>query len=154
MISKLLIIINYWHALFLKCNDYLYEFLAIQMCAQGMYWNILDALQVNKSKTFQELATPAHDMELASAYDETRFNNDKSVVYLGNTSSILRDHEDSEYSYSEVDAPKMFDKHLEKGLTELPQSKHPEEIERSNDLKHYKYYRIISHPLEKRKSFK
>jgi len=111
MISKLLIIINYWHALFLKCNDYLYEFLAIQMCAQGMYWNILDALQVNKSKTFQELATQAHDMELASAYDETRFNDDKSVVYLRNRNSILRDYEESEYSYFEAYAPKMFNKY-------------------------------------------
>jgi len=60
--------INRWRALSLKCKDHLPEFSAFEMCAQGMDWDILYALQVNKLKTFQELATRAHDMELTIAY--------------------------------------------------------------------------------------
>jgi len=54
--------INCWRALSLKCNDHLLEPFAVEMCAQRMNWDILNALQVNKPKKFQESATRAHDM--------------------------------------------------------------------------------------------
>ena len=41
---------------------------------------------------------------------------------------MLIDFEQNEYSYSQLDAPKMLDKLLEKGLIELLESKHSEEI--------------------------
>ena len=44
--------INHWRALSLKCKDHLFESSAIEMCVQGMDWDILYALQVNKPKTF------------------------------------------------------------------------------------------------------
>jgi len=49
--------INRWHALSLKCKDRLLESSTVEMCAQGMQWDIFYALQANKPKTFQELAT-------------------------------------------------------------------------------------------------
>jgi len=49
--------INRWHALSLKCKDRLYESFAVEMCAKGIDWDILYALQVNKPRIFQELAT-------------------------------------------------------------------------------------------------
>jgi len=67
---------------------------------------------------------------------------------------MLRDSEKNEYSYSEYDAPKMFDKLLGKGLVELQESTHPEEIGRTNVPKYCKYQRIINHPTEKRKAFR
>jgi len=60
--------INRWRIVFLKCKDHLSESSAVEMCARGMDWDILYALQVNKPKTFQELATRAHEMELTIAY--------------------------------------------------------------------------------------
>ena len=39
---------------------------------------------------------------------------------LRDISFMLRDSEDSEYPYSEFDAPEMLDKLLEEGLIELP----------------------------------
>ena len=37
------------------------------MCSQGMEWDLLYVLQMSKSRTFQELATKAHDMEMTIA---------------------------------------------------------------------------------------
>ena len=36
--------INHWRALYLKCKDHLPESSAVEMCAQGMNWDILYAL--------------------------------------------------------------------------------------------------------------
>ena len=67
---------------------------------------------------------------------------------------MLRDSKKNEYSYSEYEAPKILDKLLEKGLVQLPESRRPEEIGRTNDPKYCKYHRIISHPIEKCKAFR
>jgi len=124
------------------------------MCAQRMDWNILYALQVNKPKTFRELATRAHDMELTIIYYGGQLNDDESVASSRNEGSMLRDSEEKECPYSESDAPKILDKLLEKGLIELSELRCPEEIGRTNNPKYYKYHRIISHPKEKCKAFK
>jgi len=65
-----------------------------------------------------------------------------------------RESEGKECPYFESDAPEMLDKLLEKGLIELLESRHPEEIERTNDSKYCKYHRIISHPINKCKAFR
>jgi len=55
--------INCWRALNLECKDRLSEASAVEMCTQGMAWNLLYVLYMSKPRTFQELATKAHDME-------------------------------------------------------------------------------------------
>ncbi|KAA0034813.1 ty3-gypsy retrotransposon protein [Cucumis melo var. makuwa] len=65
--------INRWRALSLDCKDRLTELSAVEMCTQGMHWGLLYILQGIKPRTFEELATRAHDMELSIA---NRGNND------------------------------------------------------------------------------
>ena len=53
--------INRWCSLSLKYKDCLFEPFVVQMCAQGMEWDLLYVLQMSKPRTFQALAT---DMEM------------------------------------------------------------------------------------------
>ena len=64
--------INLWRPLSLKCKDRLSEPSAVEMCAQGMEWDLLYVLQMSKPRTFQELVTKAHDMEMTIANRRTK----------------------------------------------------------------------------------
>jgi len=51
----------------LECKDQLSETFVVEMCTQGMMWDLLYVLQLSKPLTFQALATKAHDMEVTIA---------------------------------------------------------------------------------------
>jgi len=56
--------INRWRALSLEWKDRLSETSVIEICTQGMNWDSLYILQISKPRTFEQLATKAHDKEV------------------------------------------------------------------------------------------
>ncbi|KAK4385817.1 hypothetical protein Sango_2705700 [Sesamum angolense] len=68
--------INRWRNLSLNCKDRLFEASAIEMCIQGMHWELCYILQAIKSKTFEELATGAHGIEMSFNCKEDEYSVD------------------------------------------------------------------------------
>ncbi|GAA0187041.1 hypothetical protein LIER_34329 [Lithospermum erythrorhizon] len=64
--------INRWRSLCLKCKDKLSESSAISMCIQGMQWELHYILQGMLPRTFEQLSTRAHGMELTIAANKGR----------------------------------------------------------------------------------
>ncbi|KAK4382696.1 hypothetical protein Sango_2847900 [Sesamum angolense] len=56
--------INNWRNLSLNYKDALSEISTVELCIQGMHWELCYVLQAIKSKTSRELATRAHGMKM------------------------------------------------------------------------------------------
>ncbi|OMO58134.1 Retrotransposon gag protein [Corchorus capsularis] len=65
--------INSWRALTLDCKDKLSETSSVEMCINAMHFGLLYILQGIKPRTFKELATRAHDMELSIANSGNKY---------------------------------------------------------------------------------
>ena len=51
----------------MDCKDKFIELSAMEMCTQGMHWELLYILQGIESHTLKELVTRTHDIELSIA---------------------------------------------------------------------------------------
>nr|XP_011468706.1 PREDICTED: uncharacterized protein LOC105352760 [Fragaria vesca subsp. vesca] len=88
--------INRWRTLSLDCKDKLSELSAVEMCIQGMHWDLLYILQRCEALSFEELATRAHDMELSLAshgqrkYDIMEPENQESLAINTTPARVMK----------------------------------------------------------------
>ncbi|KAA0051584.1 retrotransposon gag protein [Cucumis melo var. makuwa] len=156
--------INRWRALSLDCKDRLTELSAVEMCTQGMHWGLLYILQGIKPRTFEELATRAHDMELSIASrgtkdfpvpevrkDKKEAKSAEKVVKSSVKESMVVNTTPLKFSKrKEGRAEKKDDGSERRRLTlKERQEKRPEQAEKVDDPNYCKYHRVISHPVEK-----
>ncbi|TYK29266.1 retrotransposon gag protein [Cucumis melo var. makuwa] len=125
--------INRWMALSIDCKDQLTELSAVEMYTQGMHWGLLYILQGIKPRTFEELATRAHDMELSIA---NRGAKDFSVP------EVRKDKKETK------DIADMLEQLLGKQLIQLSECKRPKQAEKINDPNYCKYHWVNSRPVE------
>ncbi|KAL0446257.1 UNVERIFIED_CONTAM: hypothetical protein Slati_1753600 [Sesamum latifolium] len=69
--------INNWINLSLNCKDTLSEISAIELCIQDIHWELYYILQAIRPKSFGELATRAHEIEMSFNCKE-----DEYLVYV------------------------------------------------------------------------
>ncbi|KAL0463610.1 UNVERIFIED_CONTAM: hypothetical protein Slati_0248600 [Sesamum latifolium] len=70
--------INNWRNLSLNYKDTLPEIFAVELCIQGMHSKLCYILQAIKLKTFGELATRAHGIEMSFNCKEDEYLVDAS----------------------------------------------------------------------------
>ena len=67
----------------------------------------------------------------------------------GRRRPTLQEMQEKQYPLPNSDISKMLDHLLELKLIELPEMKHPEEADQTNDPKYCKYHHLIGHTIER-----
>ncbi|KAH9622222.1 hypothetical protein KSS87_023701, partial [Heliosperma pusillum] len=61
----------------------------------------------------------------------------------------LKELQSKKYPFPDSDLSGMLDDFLEKKVIQFPESKRPDQANRTNDSNYCQYHRLVSHPLEK-----
>ncbi|KAL0381972.1 UNVERIFIED_CONTAM: hypothetical protein Scaly_0484500 [Sesamum calycinum] len=107
-------------------KDKLSKASVIKMCIQGMHWGFHYVLQGILPKSFEELATRAHDIELSMTASGVEGS---PIQELRGTKEKQEEMQAREYPFLDSNVSGIFDDLLEANLIDLPEMKRPKEAE-------------------------
>ena len=111
-------------------------------------------VKFSKNRTKKPMSTSTS--QLIWIMGKPKPDDKKSMLFKDVTKkhSTLKELQEKKCPFSNLDLSGMPDDLLKKGVIELPEPKCPEEAGRTPDPIYYRYYRVISHPQEKRITLK
>ncbi|KAA0051508.1 ty3-gypsy retrotransposon protein [Cucumis melo var. makuwa] len=161
-------VIDSWEQLEKEFLNRFYSIRPVELCTQGMHWGCLYILQGIKSRTFEELATRAHDMELSIVsrgtkdfpVPEIRKDKETNIAekvvkstvkesMVVNTIPLKFSKRKEGRAEKKDDGSERRQQLLEKQLIQLSECKRPEQAGKLDNPNYCKYHQVISHSVEK-----
>ncbi|KAK9698349.1 hypothetical protein RND81_08G097900 [Saponaria officinalis] len=159
--------INRWRALSLECKDRLSEASAVEMCINGMNWDLFKSRPTPFKAPVEKKEFKKTDKNSKGASKETMIvttsttpvkisanpkldkKKETSTRNSNQNRLTLQELQAKKYPFPDSDLSGMLDDLLEKEVIQLPEPKRPNQVNKTNDPNYYRYHRMVSHPLEK-----
>ena len=119
-----------------------------QMARKKSVPKIQTKIQTGDKKTESKKPTMKKEAMATFVKDERKDNGKEKSREERPRRPSLKERQSAKYSFSGEDVEPIFNELMAAGALKLPQSKRPEEVNKTNDPKYYRYHRLVSHTIK------